>query len=63
VQKLYSSYHAWAKNSGYIPVGKKNFNTVLRETCKIKVENKKADQNQLHVYNIERIDEPNVLDS
>jgi len=63
VQSLYVSYHSWAKNSGYIPVGKKTFNTILRDTCEMKVENKKSDQNQLHVYDIKRIDEPNILHS
>ena len=62
-QSLYSSYNRWAKNSGYIPVGKKTFNTILRDTLKLKLENDSADHNQLHVYGIERVEEPNILQS
>jgi P4 family phage/plasmid primase-like protien len=56
VQTLYESYKVWASASGYKAFGKKTFNTVLRNTLKLKMENSKADQNQLHVYEIKKID-------
>jgi P4 family phage/plasmid primase-like protien len=49
---LYSGYMHWAKESGYRPVGKKNFGNVLSGTCKLKSENNSKDNNQKHVFNL-----------
>ena len=56
VHDLYESYKYWATNSGYKAFGKKTFSTVLRGTLKLKVDNDKKDQNQLHVYGIRKLD-------
>jgi phage/plasmid-associated DNA primase len=49
---LYERYAYWAKISGYKPVGKKNFSSTLKSTCKLKVESDKARNNQVYVFGI-----------
>ncbi len=52
LSELYGRYYNWTQRFGYKPVGKKNFSSTLRSTCKLKVESDKARNNQVFVFGI-----------
>ena len=53
-QRLFNNYRTWGKNCGYQPVGKKTFNTILRDTLHYKVDNNKAESNAVYVFGIKQ---------